>query len=180
MTPAQIRTVRASFARIEPALPQLGKHFYERLFIIAPELRSLFAQDMAAQEAKFITAVSELVNLHLRSLLSLPAVGGRTVGPEPAELHRDRAALGFEPEHFGLMRIAMLDILREEMGEHFTDAVEDAWMAAFDVLVYALPDGIGGAPAGRDRFLGRLSKKDAETAQTQTAAASSTLRQFFR
>jgi hemoglobin-like flavoprotein len=180
MTPAQLRIVRASFARIEPVLPQLGRSFYQRLFVIAPELRSLFDEDMAAQEAKFMRVVGELVNLHLRSLLSLPAVGGRASIPALVQLGRNHAAIGIRPEHFDWMRIALLDGLRGELGESFTHDMEGAWMAAFDVLTRAMQEGMLGAPARRDRFLDRLDDGSDETAHAPAAAGAPALRQFFQ
>jgi hemoglobin-like flavoprotein len=180
MTPAQIRTVRASFARIEPALPQLGKRFYERLFGLAPELRSLFEVDMAVQEARFMKVVGELVNLHLRSLLSLPAVGGRASIPALAQLGRSHAAMGVRPAHFGAMRLALAGVLREDLREDFTREVEEAWMAAFDVLAHAMEDGMAGAPAGQDRFLDRLSDEDDGAAPARAPNQAAALEQFFQ
>jgi hemoglobin-like flavoprotein len=157
MTPAQIRTIRASFTRIEPVLSQLGSKFYARLFVVAPALRPLFEEDLSFQQAKFMKVVSELVNLHLRSLLTLPAVGGKASIPALVELGRVHGTLGVRMEHFEVMRIALIQALGDEMGEDFTPAISEAWQAAFDVLAGAMQEGLAaGASETGERFLQRL------------------------
>jgi hemoglobin-like flavoprotein len=179
MTPAQIRTVRASFARIEPKLTRLGNRFYRRLFLIAPELRTMLGDDMAVRETTFMTVVSELVNLHLRSLLSLPAVGGSAAIPALAQLGRNYAAMGVRLEHFAPMRAALLDVLSQDFADHLTAEARAAWMAAFDVLAQAMQAGMKGAPAEQEQFLGRFSEKSGQSAHAPAAPASA-LQQFFQ
>jgi hemoglobin-like flavoprotein len=179
MTPAQIRTIRASFTRIEPVLSQLGRKFYARLFVVAPSLRALFEEDLSFQQEKFMKVVSELVNLHLRSLLTLPAVGGKASIPALVELGRVHGALGVRLEHFAVMRIALTQALGDELGDEFTPAIEEAWQAAFDVLVNAMRDGLAAAaPAAGERFLERLpEERSGDAAQ---AGADTTFTQFFQ
>lgn len=179
MTPAQIKTIRASFTRIEPVLSQLGRKFYVRLFVIAPGLRSLFEDDLSFQQEKFMKVVSELVNLHLRSLLTLPAVGGKASIPALVELGRIHGALGVRLEHFTVMRIALMQALGDELGDEFTPPIEEAWQAAFDILVNAMRDGLATAiPEGGERFLDRLpDERGGEAAQT---GADPALIQFFQ
>jgi hemoglobin-like flavoprotein len=175
MTPAQIRIVRASFARIEPVLPELGERFYQRLFTLAPDLRPQFEAETAGQMPRFMTVVRELVKLHLRSLLALPAVGGRAAIPALVELGRDHAAMGLRAGHLDQMRMALADVLRAAFREHFTREVEGAWMAAFDVLAHAMAEGMASeAGAGPDRFLDRLGDQDDD------AVATPALQQFFQ
>lgn len=177
MTPAQIRTIRASFTRIEPVLSQLGSKFYARLFVIAPGLRALFEGDLSFQQEKFMKVVSELVNLHLRSLLTLPAVGGKASIPALVELGRVHGALGVRLEHFAVMRIALIQALGDELGDEFNPAIEEAWQAAFDILVNAMRDGLlAAAPEAGERFLERLpEERNGDAAQADAA-----LTQFFQ
>jgi hemoglobin-like flavoprotein len=180
MTPAQIRTIRASFTRIEPVLSQLGHKFYARLFVVAPGLRALFQEDLSFQQEKFMKVVSELVNLHLRSLLTLPAVGGKASIPALVELGRVHGALGVRLEHFAVMRIALIQALGDELGDEFSPAIAEAWQAAFDVLVNAMRDGLAtAAPTGAgERFLERLpEERSGDAAQTGSDAA---FTQFFQ
>ena len=179
MTPAQIRIVRASFSRIEAVLPQLSRQFYERLFAIAPDLRHSFEEDVSAREAAFIKMMGELINLHPRSRLSLPALGAKVATAEPTGLERAHTDIGFEPEHFNWMRIAMIGSLRAEMGRYFTAHVEEAWMAALEVLTYAMQDGEMPVPAGRDRFLDRFRDEDDAGSQSK-AKRPHALQEFFQ
>jgi nitric oxide dioxygenase len=177
MTPAQIRTVRASFARIEPKLTRLGNRFYKRLFLIAPELRAMLGDDLAARETTFMTVVRELVNLHLRSLLSLPAVGGSAAIPALAQLGRNYAAMGVRAEHFGPMRVALQEVLSEDFADHLTPEAQAACMAAFDVLAQAMQAGMDGAPVEQEQFLGRVSERSGQAGHAPTEPA---LQQFFQ
>ena len=180
MTPAQIRIVRVSFARIEPVLPQLGERFYERLFTIAPDLRPLFPPDLSVQEGKFMTVIGELVNLHLHSLLSLPAVDGKAALPALTKLGRNHASIGVQAGHFNHVRAALTDVLRQGLGEHFTFEVEGAWMAAFDVLANAMLDGMAQVSAERDRFLNRLGEEQEETPQAPAVTEAPAFQRFFQ
>jgi hemoglobin-like flavoprotein len=181
MTPAQLRTIRASFTRLEPVLSQLGTKFYARLFVIAPGLRALFEEDLSFQQEKFMKVVSELVNLHLRSLLSLPAVGGKASLPALVELGRVHARLGVRPEHFAVMRIALLQALGEELGDEYNLDVKEAWQAAFDILVNAMREGLDDVPGSQERFLHRLREEDQDDAgQSAQASENAAFGQFFQ
>ena len=64
MTPDQIKLVQSSFARIAPSADVAASLFYDRLFEIAPHLRSMFPEDLTQQKkelmAMLATAVSGL------------------------------------------------------------------------------------------------------------------------
>jgi hemoglobin-like flavoprotein len=183
MTPAQIRTIRASFTRIEPVLSQLGRKFYVRLFAIAPGLRALFEEDLSFQQEKFMKVVSELVNLHLRSLLTLPAVDGKASIPALVELGRVHGGLGVRLEHFAVMRLALIQALGDELGDEFNPTIEEAWQAAFDILVGAMQDGLAeGAAASEagERFLQRLPQDRGGDAAQPHAEADGAFAQFFQ
>ena len=52
MTPAQVQTLRASWALVEPIGDEAARLFYARLFELDPSPRILFGGDMAAQGRK--------------------------------------------------------------------------------------------------------------------------------
>ena len=72
MTPAQIRLLQRSYSKIEPLSEQFGAMFYDRLFIISPDIRPMFRTDLKAQQSKFMKVIKEVVELHLRAMVSLP------------------------------------------------------------------------------------------------------------
>jgi hemoglobin-like flavoprotein len=178
MTPAQIRTIRTSFAQIAPTLPQFGQRFYDRLFAMAPELRALWGGDRTAQLENFVRAVSELV--HRRSSMALPAIGGgRSTLPAVADLRRHIGPV-FRPEHFEMMRSALSDALRGELGASFSASVQTAWEAAFDVLAKGMLDGSAKPPTSEDSFFNRLSEESAGERTDAPESGAAGLHQFFR
>ena len=76
MTPAQLRLLQRSYAKIEPMADQFGAIFYARLFTIAPEIRPLFRTDLKAQQSKFMKVIKEVVQLYLRAIVSLAGDSG--------------------------------------------------------------------------------------------------------
>ena len=50
MTPEQVQLVQQNFAKVAPISEQAAVLFYGRLFEVAPSVRAMFPDDMAAQE----------------------------------------------------------------------------------------------------------------------------------
>ena len=74
MTPQQIDLVQSSFKKVVPIAGTAADLFYDRLFEIAPEVRSLFPQDLKEQKVKLMAMLSTAVsNLHKLDTI-LPAV----------------------------------------------------------------------------------------------------------
>jgi len=48
MTPDQVKLVQQSFSRVVPISDQAAVMFYDRLFEIAPQVKSMFPADMSA------------------------------------------------------------------------------------------------------------------------------------
>ena len=123
MTPEQQALVRESWARFEPAVRDVGAHFYDRLFELDPGARRLFAAtDMPVQEAKLMQMFGHIV----RSL------------DQPAELVSEVAALGRRHTHYGVkdgdyqsVGAALLWTLEQGLEEAFTPAVREAWSEAY-------------------------------------------------
>jgi hemoglobin-like flavoprotein len=83
MTPQQIELVQTSFRKVVPIAGTAADLFYDRLFETAPEVRSMFPQDMKEQKAKLMgmlgTAVSNLHKLD-EILPAVRALGERHKG----------------------------------------------------------------------------------------------------
>lgn len=155
MTPAQIKAMRASFARIEPALSILGYRFYEKLFLAAPKLRPLIGSDLHGRQRKLTQAITELVQR--RSTMAFPALDG-DAGRMGGEAAGSRA-VDISPDYLTVMRATFLELLRGELAEDFTDDIEDAWRAAFEVLSRSMLESETGSPlpTADDSFFSRLS-----------------------
>ena len=62
MTPQQVDLVQSSFAKVAPIAETAAGLFYNRLFEIAPQTKSLFHVDMAEQGRKLMTTLGVVVN----------------------------------------------------------------------------------------------------------------------
>ena len=62
MTPQQVSLVQQSFAKVAPIAPQAADLFYGRLFEVAPQVRSLFPDDMSEQKKKLMGMLAVVVN----------------------------------------------------------------------------------------------------------------------
>lgn len=171
MTPAQIRLVRNSFTKIEPIATQIGSTFYNKLFYMEPSTRSLFKGDMAAQHAKFMSVINELVSLHLRSLISLPVTllnNSEAAMPAIHALGQRHAHWGVSPAHFDLMRKALMETLHEVLGAEFTPQTSEAWQAAFDLMANVMKKGLENEQMGSSTFLERLPEANEAAAQASS------------
>ncbi|MEJ2227822.1 MAG: globin domain-containing protein [Alphaproteobacteria bacterium] len=163
MTPSQLRIVRDTYTKIAPVATQVGEKFYDRLFSLAPETRKLFRDDMSYQHEKFMSVVAELVNLHLRSLLSLPATqmeDSEAAMPTIRKLGKEHADWGVIPAHFGLMRTSLMTTMHEFLGDQFTPQVREAWEEAFDIMAKVMKNGLLDTGPLMPDFVNRLADLD--------------------
>ncbi|MGB0087349.1 MAG: globin domain-containing protein [Rhodomicrobiaceae bacterium] len=145
MTPAQLRVLQRSFAKIEPIADQFGTVFYNRLFTIAPEIKPMFRTDLKAQQAKFMKVITEVVQLHLRSVVSLPVTAqasASAVLPGAFWSGKLHAAYGVRMEDYATMKSALVWALEKTLGAECTDEVKDAWSTAYDIVVGAMEPGM--------------------------------------
>ncbi len=145
MTPAQLRLLQRSYAKIEPIADQFGTIFYARLFTIAPEIRPIFRTDLKAQQSKFMKVIKEVVQLHLRAIVSLPVTAqtsSRAVLPGAFWSGKLHAAYGVRFEDYAIMKSALVWALEKTLGADATDDVKDAWSAAYDIVVNAMEEGM--------------------------------------
>jgi len=145
MTPAQLRLLQRSYAKIEPVADQFGAIFYARLFTIAPEIRPLFRTDLKAQQSKFMKVIKEVAEVHLRAIVSLPVTAeasSRAVLPGAFWSGKLHAAYGVRVEDYAIMKSALVWALDKMLGAESTDDVKDAWGAAYDIVVNAMEVGM--------------------------------------
>jgi hemoglobin-like flavoprotein len=125
MTPHQIEAVQASFAKVAPIAETAAALFYRRLFETAPELRTLFKGDIAAQGRKLMSAIATVVD-------GLGEIDN--LAPAVRDLAGRHLDYGVRREHYDLVGAALLWTLAEGLGAEFTPAIADAWAAAYEVL----------------------------------------------
>ena len=131
MTPHQIDLVQASWKQVLPIAETAAQMFYGRLFFLDPSLRPLFVGDMRQQGRKVMAMISFTVNGLDRLDELLPTVKA---------LGRRHVAYGVRPEHYYTVGAAFLWTLEQGLGESFTPAVREAWVAAYGVLANTMRD----------------------------------------
>ena len=61
MTPDQVKLVQLSFSKVAPISEQAAMQFYDRLFEIVPQVKSMFPADMTEQRKKLMTMLAAVV-----------------------------------------------------------------------------------------------------------------------
>ena len=125
MTPEQVKLVQQSFSRIVPIADKAAVIFYDRLFEIAPQVRSLFPSDMEEQRGKLMATLTAVIG----GLTNLPLIL-----PAASALARRHASYGARAEHYPVVGAALLWTLEKGLGEGWTPDVADAWKAAYATL----------------------------------------------
>ena len=125
MTPDQVKLVQQSFSKVSPISDQAAVMFYDRLFEIAPQVKSMFPADMAEQRRKLMATLAAVVNGlgNLQSIL-----------PAASALARRHVAYGAKPEHYPVVGAALLWTLEKGLGSGWTAEVADAWKTAYATL----------------------------------------------
>lgn len=125
MTSEQVNQVQKSFVTIEEDPDVTATIFYDRLFEIAPETRSLFQDDMAEQRLK------------LMSMLGMVVIGLdrlETIQPAVRALAVRHVGYGVEARHYVPVGHALLWALRKRLGSAWTREVATAWEAAYRLI----------------------------------------------
>ena len=124
-----IELLAATFARVAARRDDAATIFYARLFTTAPALRSLFAHDLEAQKAKFMSALAQIVEYY--------RIG---VDPESylARLAQHHESYGAQRAHFETMGDALIFTLAQVLRDDFTPEVRAAWVAAYGEVAAAM------------------------------------------
>ena len=99
MTPEQVKLVQQSFSKLVPISDQAAVIFYDRLFEIAPQVKSMFPSDMAEQRGKLMATLTAVVN-GLGNLSSIL--------PAASALAKRHVAYGARAEHYPVVGAALL------------------------------------------------------------------------
>ena len=125
MTPEQVKLVQDSFAKVAPIADTAANLFYDRLFAIALEVRSLFPEDLTEQKKKLMQMLATAVtNLHQVEKI-LPAVQA---------LGKRHAGYGVTAKHYEPVGAALLWTLEQGLGPAFTPPVKEAWTATYTTV----------------------------------------------
>jgi hemoglobin-like flavoprotein len=125
MTPDQTKLVQHSFAKVVPISDTAAVLFYDRLFEIAPAVKSMFPADMTEQRKKLMAMLAAVVN----GLGNLPSIL-----PAASALAKRHVSYGARAEHYPVVGAALLWTLEKGLGDEWKPEVAGAWTAAYDTL----------------------------------------------
>ena len=119
------RILKESWALVEDRQDQLAAYFYARMFLSNPQLRDMFPVQMDVQRNRLLGAiVSAIHNFddpeHLDEYL-------RGLG-------RDHRKFHVAPEHYGQVKVALVEALREYGADAWSSEYDQAWSDVYDVI----------------------------------------------
>jgi nitric oxide dioxygenase len=126
MTPEQIQIVRLTLAQATTDQFAVGRDFYRRLFVVAPDLRTRFEGDIDAESAK----LNETLKLAFAALSDMPFLVSTLEG-----LARRGVASGLSDRDCRAIAQSLLWAVERRIGAAFTQQVCNAWIAFFAVVV---------------------------------------------
>lgn len=117
--------VQESFKVVEKISDVAADIFYQRLFDIEPELRSLFSEDLREQKTKLMGALKVLVNTLDNPDKLIPIL---------EDMGRKHKTYGVVEDHFVPVADALVWTLEEGLGADFTEEVRHAWTALYSAI----------------------------------------------
>jgi len=127
----QIQLIRDSWQRVLPIKKQAAELFYGRLFELDPSVKSLFKGKLDFQGDKLMTTLNVVIN----SLDDLSGV--EAMLQAMGERH---IIYGVEAAHYETVGAALLWVLKQGLGEYFTEEVEEAWVIAYGLIATTMKE----------------------------------------
>lgn len=120
-----IARVQSSWQKVAAIAPQAAALFYQNLFVADPSLQALFKGNMEDQGKKLMQMIGAAVG-KLQDLDSLlPILHGLAVR---------HVGYGVRNEHYQTVGAALLQTLRQGLGEDFTPEVKQAWTEVYGLI----------------------------------------------
>jgi NAD(P)H-flavin reductase/hemoglobin-like flavoprotein len=117
--------LKESWGYIEDRADDLANNFYARIFLADPSLRELFPVAMTDQRSRWVQALVSVI---------------QTVDNPDAldefmdRLGRSHRRFHVEPQHYGVVGVALLASLREYAGDRWSIEYDQAWRDAYDTM----------------------------------------------
>jgi nitric oxide dioxygenase len=125
MTSEQINLVQQSFAKVAPISETASSLFYDRLFEVAPSVRTMFPADMTEQRKKLIAMLAVVV----KGLGDLDSIL-----PAASALAKRHVGYGAKAEHYPVVGSVLLWTLEKGLGDAWSADLAAAWTAAYGTL----------------------------------------------
>jgi len=118
-TTEEMKLVRESFDRVRPIANFLASQFYNRLFDLVPETRSLFKRNAAADQYRMLmTGLATLIREADRPDKFSSFAQGLAIR---------HVSFGVTPDHYEAAAQALIETLQQGLGSDFTGDVRRAW-----------------------------------------------------
>ena len=121
----QVGLIRLTFDKFSQAGDAGPVRFYERLFTTAPQVRSLFPEDITAQARKLAQSLKVIVSSlgsKEHTIRVLKRLGSKHVG------------YGAQTGHYAVVGQELLGAMKDILGDDFTDEAAQAWGTAFKLI----------------------------------------------
>lgn len=129
MTPNEIATLKAAVERLRPEVSSVIDVFYMRLFVIAPETRKMFPEDIEQQNKKFVDMIATAAG-RVESLEDLEAL--------LAELGLRHREYGTTARDYDIVREAFVWALQRETTSEFSPEMRDILIKFYDLAAAAM------------------------------------------
>jgi nitric oxide dioxygenase len=121
LTPTEIKSIQQTFEMIMPIADTFALIFYDRFFYLEPAVRPLFKIDMTLQREKLMSMMAFIIRgLDKPELFT----------PELKEMGLRHASYGVNPDHYPILKDAIILALEVSLGEKVTDEIRVAWEKA--------------------------------------------------
>ena len=131
--PSQIDLVERSFEKIKPNAVEFSASFYQNLFRNYPKVRPLFSRtDMKKQQAKLVDSLILLVE-NIRNPDALR--------PVLRDLGARHQKYGVIEKHYPAVGIALVETFAQYLKEDWTEEVQQAWVATYQVVAQIMIEG---------------------------------------
>ena len=117
--------LKESWGYVEDRADDLANNFYARIFLEDPSLRELFPVAMTEQRTRWVQSLVSIIQMV----------------DDPDSLEGYLSALGrahrrfhVEPQHYGVVGVALMASLREYAGDRWTIEYDQAWRDAYDTI----------------------------------------------
>lgn len=136
MTPADLALVEADLPVLTEHGDRFAAEFYATLFELAPELRSMFPTDMAAQRRKLFDELSVLVE---RARQVADAASVDAFVERARDLGDRHDGYGVTAPMYRVVEVALLAAVREVVPRHdLEDAHQRAWTRLYRMVAGAM------------------------------------------
>lgn len=132
MDTSQIALVQESFAKVLPIKDQAAEIFYADLFETAPAVKPYFTHaNMAEQGGKLMDTIHVVV---------IGLKHPEKIIPVAQDLAVKHVEYGVKEQDYASVGASLLRTLKAGLGDAFTPEVNEAWLAAYDLLSNVMID----------------------------------------